>query len=106
MAQLCVLIPPPPGLTGLVAMTVLFLFPSQKKQLQICRNCNDMFEDAFAQARVEQCTALMNCARQLVEETPVGCNTEMAQVHQLSRHNNCRVRARCVVLPAAKMDAN
>jgi len=74
-------------------LTVLFLSPSQTKQLQIGRNCNDMFEDAFAQARVEQCTALMNCARQLVEKTPVGCNNEMAQVHLRLRHNNCRVRA-------------
>lgn len=48
--------------------------------MQICRNCNDMFEDAFAQAHIEQCTALMDCARQLIEQAHVGCNFEMVQV--------------------------
>ena len=89
------------ALLGVMADFSLVRLP-QSKQLQICRNCNDMFEDAFAQARIEHCAALMNCARQLIEEAPVGCNAEMAQVHQLSRLNDCHVRTRCVYIPSAR----
>ena len=49
-------------------------------QLQICKNCNDMFEDAFSQARIEQCTALINCACDLIEKSSVGRDAEMVQV--------------------------
>ena len=40
---------------------------STESTLKICRNCNEMFEDAFAQSRLEQCHAVIACACQLVE---------------------------------------
>ena len=49
-------------------------------QLLFCRNCNDWFEDAFALARIQQCTALMHCAKQLLDQSSVGLDDEMLQV--------------------------
>jgi hypothetical protein len=58
-------------------------------QVQICKNCNDMFEDAFAQAHLEQCAALMECARQLIEQAHVGADLEMVQVSHHSSTKRC-----------------
>ena len=48
--------------------------------MQICRNCNDWFEDAFAKARIDQCDTLMHCARQLLDQSPIGANSDMVEV--------------------------
>ena len=72
----------------LIVSKMLLVDSFENVQLQICRNCNDWFEDAFAQARIEQCTALMHCAKQLLSQCAVGCDSEMVQVSHSPRQTH------------------